>query len=119
MRRPRSGAAQDGRVQRLSVGSSVLRLPGAVIALARDWLTRFINVQGFDRAMSISAYAYSALFPLLIVYASLLPRADNADFADVLIKEFRLSGSTAASVKIAFSPAGEVQSSVTFLGVFL
>jgi membrane protein len=92
---------------------------GAVIDVARDWLRRFIGVQGFDRAMAISAYAYTALFPLLIVYASLLPRADNEDFSDVLIKEFHLRGATASSVKQAFAPAGEVQSGVTLLGVGL
>jgi len=91
----------------------------ALIALARDWIARFIGVQAFDRAMSISAYAYTALFPLLIVYASVLPRADNEDFSEVLIDEFNLTGATAQSVKVAFAPAGEVQSSVTLLGVFL
>ena len=90
-----------------------------VIDFGRDWLRRFVEVQGFDRAMAISAYAYTALFPLLIVYASLLPRADSEDFADVLIKEFELSGATASSVKQAFAPAGEVQSGVTLLGVGL
>jgi membrane protein len=103
MRRPRSGATQDA----------------AVVNLGRDWLRRFVHVQGFDRAMAISAYAYSALFPLLIVYASLLPRADNQDFSDVIIKEFELKGATAVSVRHAFAPAGEVQSGVTLLGVAL
>lgn len=90
-----------------------------VIDFGRDWLRRFVQVQGFDRAMAISAYAYTALFPLLIVYASLLPRADSEDFSDVLIKEFELRGATASSVKQAFAPAGEVQSGVTLLGVGL
>jgi membrane protein len=119
MRRRGPCRQQDAGVQRLSVRRSVLRLPFEVIDLVREWLARFIAVQGFDRAMSISAYAYSALFPLLIVYASVLPRANNKDFSDVLITEFELTGSTAASVKIAFAPAGEVQSSVTLVGVFL
>jgi hypothetical protein len=58
-----------------------------------------------DRAMAIGAQAYTALIPLLIVYASLLPRADNEDFADTMIKEFELTGTTAASFKRAFAPA--------------
>lgn len=91
----------------------------AAIALLRDWIARFIAIQAFDRAMSISAYAYTALFPLLIVYAALLPRSSNKDFAQVVIEEFNLTGSTAKSVQVAFAPAGEVQSSVTLLGVFL
>ena len=34
---------------------------GAVIAVGRDWIERFLAVQGIDRAMAIGAYAYSAL----------------------------------------------------------
>ena len=44
----------------------------ALIDIATDWLTRFVAVQGIDRAMAIGAQAYTALIPLLIVYASLL-----------------------------------------------
>ena len=100
------------------------RVPPRVLTLwpievARDWMHRFVAVQGIDRAMAIGAQAYTALIPLLIVYASLLPRSDSEDFADTMIKEFNLQGSTAASFKRAFAPAGEVQSSVTALGVLL
>jgi membrane protein len=91
----------------------------AFIDIATDWLTRFVHVQGLDRAMAIGAQAYTALIPLLIVYASLLPRAENEDFADTMIKEFELSGSTASSFKRAFAPAGEVESGVTVLGIVL
>lgn len=95
---------------------AVVLWPGDV---ARDWTRRFVAIQGIDRAMALGAQAYTALIPLLIVYVSFLPRADNEDFADVMIEEFKLSGSTAASFKRAFAPAGEVESSVTALGVTL
>ena len=91
----------------------------AVIDLGRDWLERFVAVQGIDRAMAIAAQAYSAFLPLLIVYASVLPRADNASFADVLVKRFELTGAAADSVRQAFAPAGAVQSSVTVLGLVI
>ena len=87
--------------------------------VARDWTQRFVAIQGIDRGMALGAQAYTALIPLLIVYVSVLPRGDNEDFADVMIKEFELRGSTAASFKRAFAPAGEVESSVTALGVLL
>ena len=90
-----------------------------VIGIARDWLRRFVEVQGVDRAMALGAQAYTALIPLLIVYASVLPRADNEDFADLMVDEFQLRGATATSFKRAFAPAGEVESSVTALGVIL
>jgi membrane protein len=91
----------------------------AVVDLARDWIGRFIAVQGIDRAMAIGAYAYSALIPLMIVYSSLLPRDSSRSFAATLIDRFELSGATAAAVRGAFAPPGEVESSVTVLGVAL
>jgi membrane protein len=91
----------------------------AVVGLAREWIRRFLEVQGIDRAMAIGAYAYSALIPLLVVYSSVLPRSENRSFADDLIDRFDLHGSAATSVKAAFAPSGTVESGVTFLGVFL
>ncbi len=91
----------------------------AVIDLARDWLERFVAVQGIDRAMAIAAQGYSAFLPLLIVYASVLPRSNNSSFADVLVERFELSGATAESLRQAFAPAGAVQASVTALGLVI
>ena len=85
----------------------------------RDWIQRFVALQGIDRAMAIAAQAYSAFLPLLIVYASLLPRSDNKTFADALIKRFELTGSAADSVQLAFAPTGAVESGVTVLGIVL
>jgi membrane protein len=90
-----------------------------VVDLGRDWLERFVAVQGIDRAMAIAAQGYSAFLPLMIVFASTLPRADNEDFADLLVRRFELSGATATSVRNAFAPAGDVESSVTALSVVL
>ncbi|RKQ86276.1 membrane protein [Solirubrobacter pauli] len=90
-----------------------------MVQFFRDWFERFVAVQGIDRAMAIAAQGYSAFLPLLIVYASLLPRSDNKSFADLLIKRFDLTGSAAASVQQAFAPSGAVESSVTALGILL
>jgi len=89
------------------------------VQLFRDWLERFVAVQGIDRAMAIAAQSYSAFLPLLIVYASLLPRGENQDFADVLVNRFELTGSSAESVRLAFAPSGAVESGVTALGLLL
>jgi membrane protein len=91
----------------------------ALVELGRDWLGRFVAIQGVDRSMALAAQAYSAFLPLLIVYASLLPRTDNQNFADVLVTRFELSGATATSVRQAFAPADDVESSVTALGLLL
>src|SRR4051794_66847 len=122
MRRPRSGAPDHAGMWS-AAGTRLRDRPlwvfQAIAELLRDWIARFFAIQAFDRAMSIGAYAYTALFPLLIVSSAVLPRTGNKDFADVLIDEFHLTGSTAQSVKLAFSPGGEVQSGVTALGAIL
>ena len=87
------------------------------MSFARDWIARFIGIQGIDRSMAIGAQAYTALFPLLIVYASVLPR--DEDFADTLIERFELTGTSAAVVERAFAPSDDVQSSVTVIGIVL
>ncbi|MEA2177991.1 MAG: hypothetical protein QOG77_1288, partial [Solirubrobacteraceae bacterium] len=102
-----------GRLPRVSSLGPV----AAVMSFAREWIARFIAVQGIDRAMAIGAQAYTALFPLVIVYASLLPNDRN--FADTLVARFGLTGASAESVQNAFAPAGTVQSSVTGLGLTL
>jgi membrane protein len=89
------------------------------VKLFRDWTQRFFAVQGIDRAMAIAAQCYSAFLPLLIVYASVLPRSNNASFADVIVRRFELHGPAADTVHQAFAPAGSVQSSVTVLGLTL
>jgi membrane protein len=89
----------------------------AAMDFVRDWIARFIGVQGIDRAMAIGAQAYTALFPLLIVYASVLPQ--DRDFADAVIQRFELSGAAASSVERAFAPSGDVRSSITVIGVLL
>jgi membrane protein len=91
----------------------------AVVELARDWLARFVAVQGIDRAMAIGAQAYTAMIPLLIVYSSLLPRGGDRSFADALIERFGLSDGAADTVRLAFAPSGTVESSVTALGIVL
>jgi membrane protein len=113
MRPHRSAGAHDPVVKTLR---AVVLWPADV---ARDWIERFVAVQGVDRAVALGALAYTAILPLLIVYASLLPRADSEDFADALIREFELRGATATTFKRAFAPANEVESSVTALGMLL
>ncbi|MBE2316061.1 hypothetical protein DVA67_008745 [Solirubrobacter sp. CPCC 204708] len=90
-----------------------------MLQFLRDWLQRFVAVQGIDRAMAIAAQSYSAFLPLVIVYSATLPRGENQEFADVLVNRFELTGTTAASVRQAFAPSGAVESSLTVLGVVL
>ena len=89
----------------------------AVVDFVREWVRRFFEVQGFDRAMAIGAYAYSALIPAVIVYSASV--SDEKSFADTLIKKFELTGSAADAVRDAFGSSPSAQSSVTWFGLLL
>jgi membrane protein len=88
-----------------------------VVDFFREWIGRFFGVQGFDRAMAIGAYGYSALIPAVIVYSAAV--TDESSFADTLIKKFELTGSAADSVRDAFGSTSTIQSSVTWFGILL
>lgn len=91
----------------------------ALIDIIQDWLARFVAVQGVDRAMAIGAQAYTALFPLLIVYVSISPLESGRSISQLLIAKLRLDGGAADSVRQAFAPADNVESSITALSVVL
>jgi len=108
-----SGSAEPLRPSR---GARLLAPP---LRLGHDWAVRFVELQGFDRAVALAGQAFTALIPLLIVYTALVSSATGRDFADQLIRVFGLSGSAASDLKHAFAPAAEVQSQVSALGAFL
>jgi len=65
---------------------------------------RMLEVDGMDRAIAIGALSFTAIFPLLIVYASLLTRDDGNEISDRLIDRLDLSGDAADSLATAFAP---------------
>ena len=95
------------------------RTLAAIVRFGRDWLLGFVNLQGFDRAVALGGQAFTALIPLLIVYAAATSKASGRDFADQIIRVFHLSGNSAESVQQAFAPPGSVESQVTVIGVLL
>jgi membrane protein len=101
---------------RRSLFTRVVSGPGR---FAGDWFGRFVGMQGVDRATALGGQAFTALFPLLIVYTTIVPGRDSRDFAQSVIDRFELTGAAAASVERAFAPAGTVEEGVTTLGVLL
>jgi membrane protein len=89
----------------------------AFVTFFREWLGRFFAVQGFDRAMAIGAYAYSALIPAVIVYSAAV--SGEKSFADTLIDKFELTGSAADAVRDAFGSSATTGSSITWFGLLL
>ena len=83
------------------------------VRFGRDWLRRFAEIQGVDRAMALGGQSFTALIPLVIVYASVAPGRDGRDFSDSLVERFDLEGAAADSLREAFSPSDAVESGVT------
>lgn len=88
-----------------------------LVAIVRRLVERLLEIEIVDRALVVGAQAFGAVIPLLIVVASLRPRADRS-FADTVIAHFDLSGSGAEAVRSAFS-ASESGASVSLLGCVL
>jgi hypothetical protein len=80
------------------------RLIAAPIRFGRDWFLGFVALQGFDRAVALAGQAFTALIPLLIVYAAVVSRASGNDFADEIVRIFHLDGNAESSVRQAFAP---------------
>ncbi len=94
----------------------LLMAPAGPIAA---WLERLVAIQAVDRGVALGALAFSALFPLMIVYASLIPLVDARNFSDQIIHQLNLTGSAAQSVRAALAPTTGVQNSITAIGVLL
>jgi membrane protein len=95
------------------------RLIGAPLRFVRDWLEGFLELQGFDRAVALAGQAFTALIPLLIVYAAITSDASGRDFADQIINAFDLKGAAAQNIRQAFAPPTSVESGVSAFGAFL
>jgi membrane protein len=73
-----------------------------LIDIGRRSLDRFVELEGFDRAMALAGQGFAALLPLLIVIGSISPAEDDG-LADSLIDRFDLSGSAAETLREAVS----------------
>lgn len=89
------------------------------VDFGRDWLVRFVDLHGFDRAVALAGQAFTTLIPLVIVSGAVVSAADGRDFADRLIDAFHLSGNAADALHRAFAPAGDVESQIGALGAML
>jgi membrane protein len=91
----------------------------AAVQFARSWAERFFAVQGVDRAVALAAQAFSALIPLLMVYSAVVSRGEGQDFADRLIDRFELHGSSADTVREAFTSSQTIEDGTSFAGALL
>jgi membrane protein len=98
---------------------SLKRLLLAPPKLLSAWLERLAALQAVDRGVALGALAFSALFPLLIVYSAVVPVADARDFAQQIINRLKLSGAAAQSAREVFAPSSTVAHSITVIGFVL
>lgn len=74
-------------------------------------------MQGIDRAMALSAQAFTALIPLLLVVSALSPSDSRELVSDAIIGRFELEGSAASAVEQVFTVPGD--SAIGLLSVVL
>jgi membrane protein len=90
----------------------------SVLDVGTRSLERFVELEGFDRAMALAGQAFAALLPLLIVVGAASP-GGGKDMADGLVERFELDGDAAASLQAAFAQPAAVQDSISVLSAFL
>ena len=84
------------------------------------WRTfaRFVELEGFDRAMALAGQTFAALLPLLMVVSAVSP-VGGRDLADGVTERFNLSGTSAAAVEASVEQPAALESSVTLFGVLI
>jgi membrane protein len=80
-------------------------------------LRRFVQIEGPQQATVIAAQAFTSLIPFLVVASALGP--GEGDLGDRIVERFSLDGDSARSVKALFNDTGEVESTVTWVGVVI
>jgi membrane protein len=89
-------------------------LPRGVADFGLRALRRFVAIEGAQQATVIAAQAFTSLIPFLVVASAVGPGDD--DLADRIVERFGLDGSAARSVRSLFADAGDVESTVTWVG---
>jgi membrane protein len=108
-------------MQRVDSAALLARVPAPLrpgVEFGRRCVSRFLELEGFDRAMALAGQAFAALLPLLIVISALSPD-DGRDVTDTLIDEFRLSGSAAEALRTALARPSGPESGVSVLSFLI
>jgi len=96
--------------------ASVPRQLLSTVDFVRRCLGRFVELEGFDRAMALAGQAFAALLPLLIVIGSVSPQGGD-DLSDAITSRFKLD--PGASDTLHSAVAQPPDPGISVLGVFL
>lgn len=92
------------------------RIVGQAVDFGRHSLARFVELEGFDRAMALAGQSFAALLPLMIVFGT-VAHGSTDEVADDLIERFDVSGSAAETLREAIAQPPD--SGVSAAGVVL
>jgi membrane protein len=92
-------------------------IPRGVADFGLRSLRRFVDIEGAQLATVIAAQAFTSLIPFLVVASALGP--GRGDLGDRVVERFSLDGDSARSVKAMFNDTGEVESTITWVGVVI
>jgi membrane protein len=76
-----------------------------------------VAIEGALHATVIAAQAFTSLLPFMVVASAVGP--GDKDLAARIVERFGLEGSSARSVRALFNSAGDVESTVTWVGVVI
>ena len=93
-------------LENIPATAPVRRRAGQVVECAAAIFRRLLSLEVIDRSLVIGAQAFSALIPLLIVFASVGFR-NGRTFADDLVNTFQLSGRGADAVRSVLTAPGD------------
>jgi membrane protein len=82
-------------------------------------LRRYVRINGTTLALVIAAQAFTALIPLLIVVASLIPAGDRGDLGQTIVERFHVSGDAETAVRTLFSRPPGAAGAFTIVGFIL
>jgi membrane protein len=92
-------------------------VPGELSDFGFRSLRRFVDMEGAQHATVVAAQAFTSLIPFAVVGSALGPGDEDLD--DRIVERFSLDGSAARSVRSLFNDAGEVESTVTWVGIVI
>lgn len=125
-RTPSAQAVDRGRDSRCERGATAVTLSDRRDSILREYgdslvlrvPRRMMAIGGYDRALALSAQAFVALIPMLIVVAALVPVALQRPYGQALLAGSGMSDRAAESVSALFDHPREA-GSVTVVGIGL
>jgi membrane protein len=90
--------------------------PGRIID---DTVRALVQINVFDRSMTLAAQAFTSLFPLLILVAVLRPRRSGNQIGEALADSLGLDAGASAALEVALPAGSTAASSFGLIGILV